>query len=218
MRKDSKQVRFTDIHDFSKGNQIIQSEDNCKQHIIDLSLRYNILCPYTAFIGIEKHLDNNPISGEVPILLSTNNRDFRSVSSKVAKLSYDIDNLDLYPSTVSINQSLDQRPTHFERYRELLPTMNPLTNDNNISYYQEQKPREYIKSHCNASSRAQRSVINQVHSLTLSNDRKFKESNMHKKTTDTNQDEIRSINDKNHVGYLIGEQTKDGPWNFNSNR
>jgi hypothetical protein len=60
----SKQVRFEQINDYSKSNHT-----NIKQRIIDLSLRYNILSPYTVFIGIEKHL--NESVQEVPIQILT---------------------------------------------------------------------------------------------------------------------------------------------------
>lgn len=46
-----------------------------KQTLIDLSLKYGILCPHTAFIGVEKRLDNTSDSNanmelrEVPIMI-----------------------------------------------------------------------------------------------------------------------------------------------------
>ena len=33
------------------------SKNTPKELLIDLSIKYGILCPYTAFIGVEKQLD-----------------------------------------------------------------------------------------------------------------------------------------------------------------
>ncbi|CAF3638394.1 unnamed protein product [Rotaria sp. Silwood1] len=52
------------------------SEPISREHVVDLSLKYGILCPYTAFIGIERRLDANSDSNsemqlqEIPIVLS----------------------------------------------------------------------------------------------------------------------------------------------------
>jgi len=69
-RKGPKQVRFEHIDVYSRDNETIQSNQDIKQRIIDLSLRYNILSAYTAFVGIEKGIDDRNIDmvlREVPI-------------------------------------------------------------------------------------------------------------------------------------------------------
>ena len=67
----SKTVRFQHIDngsDFAE-NQILGTKQQRKQRIIDLSLKYNILSPYTVFVGIEKHL-TRITSHEIPITTS----------------------------------------------------------------------------------------------------------------------------------------------------
>jgi hypothetical protein len=69
-RKGPKQVRFEHINVYSRDNETIQSNQDIKQRIIDLSLGYNILSAYTAFVGIEKRLSDRNIDmvlREVPI-------------------------------------------------------------------------------------------------------------------------------------------------------
>lgn len=58
----SMQSRFKDL--------MISDEKTIKERIIDLSLKYNILSPHTAFIGIEKQMNGNNadmVLREVPI-------------------------------------------------------------------------------------------------------------------------------------------------------
>ncbi|CAF3643927.1 unnamed protein product [Rotaria sp. Silwood1] len=53
-----------------------------KQHIIELSLKYSILSPYTAFVGIEKRINENNsdmVLCEVPIQISMNDQYSQSI-------------------------------------------------------------------------------------------------------------------------------------------
>ncbi|CAF0995209.1 unnamed protein product [Adineta ricciae] len=67
----SKTVRFQHIDDEKNfaENQVLGTKQQRKQRIIDLSLKYNILSPYTVFIGIEKYLTRTT-SHEIPIEIS----------------------------------------------------------------------------------------------------------------------------------------------------
>jgi len=63
-----------DVSDGSQQKRFKQNaEDNKKKQLIDISLKYSILCPHTAFIGIEKRINSsndNMILREVPIQIS----------------------------------------------------------------------------------------------------------------------------------------------------
>lgn len=48
-RKASKHVRFGNIGLSASDHEILPTKDDIKQRIIDLSLKYNILSPYTTF-------------------------------------------------------------------------------------------------------------------------------------------------------------------------
>jgi hypothetical protein len=61
---------------FQKGK-----EDDNKKRLIDISLKYNILCPHTAFIGIETRTDSstqnanaNMVLREIPIEISADDK------------------------------------------------------------------------------------------------------------------------------------------------
>ena len=61
-----------------ESNETSSDEKTTKQHIIDLSLKYNILSPHTAFIGIEKRINNasnvDMVLREVPIEISADDQ------------------------------------------------------------------------------------------------------------------------------------------------
>jgi hypothetical protein len=63
-------------------------EDDNKKRIIDISLKYNILCPHTAFIGIEtrtdssaKNVNSNMVLREIPIEISADDKVTARLSS-----------------------------------------------------------------------------------------------------------------------------------------
>jgi len=63
-------------------------EDYNKKRVIDISLKYNILCPYTAFIGIEtrtdlsaKNTNSNMVLREIPIEISADDKIMTRLSS-----------------------------------------------------------------------------------------------------------------------------------------
>ncbi|CAF3197139.1 unnamed protein product [Rotaria socialis] len=78
-----------------------------RECIIGLSLKYGILCPYTAFIGLERRLDVDSASNadmelrEVPIVLSPMNSSLRRLfpvsssisSNRISSLQTDIDDI-----------------------------------------------------------------------------------------------------------------------------
>ncbi len=79
----SLQSRFQNETDVKE--KTIEMEEIKKKRIIDLSLNYSILTPYTAFVGVEKRMDGNNIDmvlREVPIQISAD--DQHLISSSVS--------------------------------------------------------------------------------------------------------------------------------------
>ncbi|CAF1087603.1 unnamed protein product [Didymodactylos carnosus] len=72
----SQQKRFRKI-----ANQQQPKEDDNKKRAIEISLKYNILCPHTAFIGVEtrtdpssRNLNANMVLREIPIEISADDK------------------------------------------------------------------------------------------------------------------------------------------------
>ncbi|CAF2911440.1 unnamed protein product [Rotaria sp. Silwood2] len=215
-RKCIKQVRFADIDgDSKKHNETIQTKEDIKQRIIDLSLQYNILSRYTVFIGIEKYLSNSSQDiaiREVPIQMSIDNQ---SIDSRSEKVLNDIKDVDSYSSAIDLENKL----IHIERSREQsLTKISTLTNEKYMNYYQEQDSLEHIQSNRSISIPVQFSTTKENGVITLSNESKLIQNSIPKKDRDRDQDEIQSMNDKDLIQYLINKQNDDGLWNFDSNR
>ncbi|UJR07172.1 hypothetical protein I4U23_011460 [Adineta vaga] len=71
----SLQSRFQDQTDLKE--KIMKNEEMKKKQITELSLKYNILSPYTAFIAVEKRVNgnnDNMILREVPIQISADDQ------------------------------------------------------------------------------------------------------------------------------------------------
>ncbi|CAF1446394.1 unnamed protein product [Adineta steineri] len=77
----SKQSRFQELQETTTTTNVekmeTSSEETIKQQIIALSLKYNILSPHTAFVGIEKRTNGNNadmVLREVPIQISADDQ------------------------------------------------------------------------------------------------------------------------------------------------
>jgi hypothetical protein len=69
----SRQARFEEQAEQEREKLMNDEKEERKKRIIELSLKYNILSPYTAFVGIEKRVNGNNadmILREVPIEIS----------------------------------------------------------------------------------------------------------------------------------------------------
>ena len=65
------------------------TKETIKKNIIDISLKHNILSPYTAFVGIEKRDNGNNtdmILREVPIQISADNQYLKYLETRISKL------------------------------------------------------------------------------------------------------------------------------------
>jgi len=73
----SRQARFEEQVEEEKEKSSNDEKENRKKRIIELSLKYNILSPYTAFVGIEKRVNGNNddmVLREVPIQISADDQ------------------------------------------------------------------------------------------------------------------------------------------------
>ncbi|CAF5120667.1 unnamed protein product, partial [Rotaria sp. Silwood1] len=74
----STQARFQNvIASDEEKMEVVSDEQTTKQRIIELSLKYNILSPHTAFIGVEKRTNASNagmVLREVPIEISADDQ------------------------------------------------------------------------------------------------------------------------------------------------
>ncbi|CAF3697567.1 unnamed protein product [Adineta steineri] len=199
-RTTQKKVRFEDIADNdSLKNEISQSKQHRKQRIIDLSLRYNILSPYTVFIGIEKSLTDkhiNRILREVPIQIVADDQPIQSTETVLSSSRKSVDGT---KATTFTNQQSVDKPVHIERTREdVLLSRHSIKNNN----WQSNSPK-HVPLHYHTSTPVKSSVTTQNNYSTSAVDH----------------DENHSVtHDKNIVYYLIHRQGDDGLWHFVSPR
>jgi hypothetical protein len=81
----SLQEQFEDV--LMPTDIAIKTETVTKRRIIDLSLKYNILSPYTAFIGVEKRMNSNNagmVLREVPIQIVADCQHLQTIQSPLS--------------------------------------------------------------------------------------------------------------------------------------
>jgi len=80
----SLQTRFQEHHQTTASNNDDEiAKETTKKRIIELSLKYNILSPHTAFVGIEKRVNASNVDmilREVPIQISADDQHLASYS------------------------------------------------------------------------------------------------------------------------------------------
>ena len=96
----SMQSRFEEILATNEGKMEEKiSEEGVKQRIIDLSLKYKILSPYTAFVGIEKRPNSSNaemILREVPIEISADDKNlYRSAPMRLPTSGWNLNSSNL---------------------------------------------------------------------------------------------------------------------------
>jgi hypothetical protein len=188
-----------------KSMEPILDEKTSKERIIALSLKYNILSPHTAFIGIEKRLnDNNAdmILREVPIEISADDQNLlKSNRSKVRALARS-------KKTRSANV------TNLNSMRNR-STLNNTTN----SAYDQEIFTEY--SLClSASVNHNSDLLAQLEALTdevcgpPTRPDECEGINKSKHEETSRKSDILPANDQDIVRYLINKQKFDGLWNL----
>ena len=197
-RNTSRQTRFEHFNNYSK--------DHIKQRIIDLSLRYNILSPYTAFIGIEKRLhtgnNNNMILREVPIQISADNQDSQLNNARVEKHLLQIDRVSSYPSARSTTDRTTTSSVRSTADRKITRSAN---HDEFARYDRMQESLKYADKTASVPISATTSSVSQS-------------SNVHYHRRYRLAESQNETDDQNTVHYLLDKQFNDGLWNFTSNK
>ncbi|CAF4881683.1 unnamed protein product, partial [Rotaria sp. Silwood1] len=206
-----------------------------KQRIIELSLKYNILSPYTAFVGIEKRINESNsgmILREVPIQISMDDRYSQSIKLSMYAMmspSYSPTSPSYSPispsySPISPYYSSSYAPTS-PRYAPTAPRNTPIS-----PCYVPSSP-QYMPSSLDVVSHSPRYIINSLNTEIATNDdeiaspnssadlndmfeKDLATTNVKKRKYDT--DEEWPDNDQDIVRHLIKKQTFDGLWNLDA--
>ena len=73
------------------------SNESIREKIIEISLKHNILSPYTAFVGIEKRVNASNVDmvlREVPIQISADNQYLKYLETTVSQMNYQLHDRD----------------------------------------------------------------------------------------------------------------------------
>jgi hypothetical protein len=74
-----------------QNEETVETGTLIKRRIIELSLKHNILSPYTAFIGVEKRINGNNVDmvlREVPIQISADDQRLKSSMNSYAGIHF----------------------------------------------------------------------------------------------------------------------------------
>ena len=86
---------FSATKNFAELPQILDDQENnlnqeqIKERIIEISLKYNILSPYTAFVGVERRVETSNadmVLREVPIQISADNQYLTYVETMISQM------------------------------------------------------------------------------------------------------------------------------------
>ncbi|CAF1250191.1 unnamed protein product [Rotaria sordida] len=199
----SKQSRFQMHQQITTSNDKDEmNKETIKKRIIELSLKYNILSPHTAFVGIEKRINannDNMVLREVPIQISADDQHLQSSGYFAASantsllvdcfaMSMPISAHSFDPSGLDANASMMLSSS--DMGCDMLCDDNKLECDygNSVDQYMSNMMDEFFTS----------STLNQVNSNVRTKDDSW--------PTD-NQDIVR---------HLIDKQKFDGSWDLDS--
>ncbi|CAF1681917.1 unnamed protein product, partial [Adineta ricciae] len=190
--KGSRQTRFRELNQQSIDKQ----QEEQRERIINLSLKYQILSPHTSFIGIEKRLNGNNeqmVLREVPIQLSADDQHLVKIAPTngafmQCALPMGASVFDVFNSRASLNPCYDSTPLHHHSmlspcfsYPVSQCCVSPLLSDVSRLHYAKRKACAYDEFEIDEKS-----------------EEKFPN------------------DDENIVRYLIDKQNFDGLWNLDS--
>ncbi|CAF3668887.1 unnamed protein product [Adineta steineri] len=205
----SQQSRFQELQETTTTNvEKIEtsSEETIKQQIIALSLKYNILSPHTAFVGIEKRTNGNNadmILREVPIQISADDQHLQIPTQQLffaggAK----------YGSAVRHSPMMPAFSNASVKRRVAMPPMSSCAMPRVLS--------SHVQLDCVTTSSA--SAGYGMASMERNTTVAPKLSSMAKKEEKkSSEKEIWPSNDQDIVRYLINKQKFDGLWDLDSN-
>jgi hypothetical protein len=201
----SLQARFKQIK--STPVSIIDEKDSTKKRIIELSLKYKILSPFTAFVGIEKRLNASNadmVLREVPIQISADDQQLRTLDltatycSSAAKCS-------MMP--MPMNRSRTMSSLGFSRSR--MPRMH----SNFVPQQMYAGPQTMMANSYSASSAlSDNGVCDEISSTTMRSMRVQCGSIVRAEREIS--EVVWPTGDENIVRYLISKQKFDGLWNL----
>ncbi|CAF2706468.1 unnamed protein product [Rotaria sp. Silwood2] len=178
-----------------------------KQQIIALSLKYSILSPYTAFVGIETRINENNsdmVLREVPIQISMDDQSSQSIHPPLLTIALSSYSPSYSPTSPCYSPT---SPCYSPTSPLYMPSLS-----NAVSY----SPR-YIISSSNTGTTTNDDEVCSWNSSGDLNDMIGKDStstNVKRRKYDT--DEKWPNNDQDIVRHLIRKQTFDGLWNMDA--
>ena len=132
----------SETKNFAESSQTVGGEENkltkeqIRERIVEISLKYNILSPYTAFVGVEKRTkasDADMVLREVPIQISAGDQYLKYLETKISQMRHEEDQRSqVYYSAQS------QQHHYYQLYDELRHNIQPITmdyDDNRIDFH-----------------------------------------------------------------------------------
>ncbi|UJR23939.1 hypothetical protein I4U23_026908 [Adineta vaga] len=189
-RKGSTQARFQELNQQDQKS-VDERKEEQKKRIIDLSLKYHILSPYTSFVGIEKRLNGNNdqmVLREVPIQISADVQHLQTARFPMCARR----------SAVDVKCRKTAMPT--SKIKTFFRPIAPYSSADSLDYSIKKScaaPRSMNSLSSTASARSERLQI-EIENAMDEDDKEF------------------PTDDENIVRYLIDKQNFDGVWNIDS--
>ncbi|CAF2727638.1 unnamed protein product [Rotaria sp. Silwood2] len=196
---------FRKKHPLPKAATAISDKELTKRCIIELSLKYQILSPHTAFIGVEKQVDSSNadiILREVPIQISTDDQHLRishsmnQCTNTMPPNPIPLRRMQAPMAIATVNRSMS---TEYKRHKALRPMPQ---SDSFSEDHIDEIDEEYLSLRIFSSMP---SKSNYVCSTPSSREQPL---------IDQEKYETWPIDDQNIVRYLIGKQKFDGLWDL----
>ncbi|CAF3977078.1 unnamed protein product, partial [Rotaria sp. Silwood1] len=217
MKTGSTQSRFQELQESAATNEEkmeISSKETTKQRIIALSLKYNILSPHTAFVGIEKRTNTSNIDmvlREVPIQISADDQHLQ-MSPQGSFSSGGRGGRGLGAGGALRHRKVIDSYSHNTRARRfcpralLAPNVNLELQEDEVSF-DARMPL----------STAYKPISSMTEDISMHDeDDSFSDSMSKKEKKKSSKKETWPSNDQDIVRYLINKQKFDGLWSLDS--
>ncbi|CAF1337573.1 unnamed protein product [Rotaria sordida] len=214
METGSTQSRFQELQEptaTNKEKMETSSEETVKQRIIALSLKYNILSPYTAFVGIEKRTNTSNIDmvlREVPIQISADDQHLQmSMQGSFSTGGRGIGGLGLGVGGARRHRKVIASYSYNTRAMRSNPTSSLASNTN----LQLQEDGTLFDRFMPSST-----AYKPTSSMAEDEDDTFSDSMPERKRKKSSKKETWPSNDQDIVRHLINKQKFDGLWPLDS--
>jgi hypothetical protein len=196
------------------------NKETIKKHIIELSLKYNILSPHTAFVGVEKRIDasnDNMVLREIPIQISADDQHLRSQSRRFPQggphiLFNSIPRHSLWGNGISSNSRVSNLGGTCYAHDPSLDASNAQAYSYSTTSYSTAMSLDVdcswqrSSSHKSNHSRKSNSLLGHRNTFRTIERRNSKKAKV----------DVWPINNQDIVRYLIDKQKFDGTWDFDS--